>query len=451
LETLTVAGKGRSSQMISAVIERCAGIDVAKKVLNVCVLTGAAADEPAVELRQFGSFTEDLRRLREWLLASGCTHVVMESTGNYWKPIFEALEDGLQVWLANGEDVKARKGHKTDWIDCQFLAHLLRHGLIRPSFIPPRAIRDLRDLTRRRRALTADAVSERNRVQKVLDAANVKLGNVLSDVFGVSGQLMLEKLLEGEPDVTVIASLAQRKAKAKIPELIRALEGHTLRDHHRQLIRYSFEHLAFLEAQIAHLDEQVLRLIEESGYGRSLELLSSVPGIQQISAAAVLAETGADMSVFPSSGHLSSWTGLAPGNHISGGKGRPTQCTRGNRWLRTTLVECAWAASKAKNGQFRELFGRLSSKGKKKALIAVAHRLTITIFNCLAQGRPYLESCEPLLPEAKRQRLIRHYVRRLGKLGVAVAPLSPARSRINKSAVGTTTHFQAPTHSPPNP
>ena len=192
---------------MKAVVERCAGIDVSKKALNVCVMTGAADLEPEVELRLFGTFNADLEKLRQWLIETGCTHVVMESTGSYWKPVYAALEgSGIQVILANGEDVKARRGHKTDWNDCQFLANLLRHGMIRPSFIPPQAIRDLRDLTRRRRQLIGAATSERNRVQKVLEEANVRLGSVLSDIFGVSGQLMLEKLLEGEPDVEAIAA-----------------------------------------------------------------------------------------------------------------------------------------------------------------------------------------------------------------------------------------------------
>jgi transposase len=326
-----------------AVMERCAGIDVAKKTLNVCVLTGAADQEPAAELRLFGTFNAELDKLREWLLESGCTHVVMESTGSYWKPVYAALEgSSIKVILANGEDVKARRGHKTDWKDCQFLANLLRHGMIRASFIPPQAIRDLRDLTRRRRQLIGDATSERNRVQKVLEEANVKLASVLSDIFGVSGQLMLEKLLNGEADVATIANLAQRKARMKIPEIHQALEGHRLRDHHRRMLRLSLEHMAFLEQQISTIDGEVLQLIEREGYQGPFSLLLSVPGVQEISAAALLAETGPDMSVFPSEAQLSSWIGVAPGNRISAGKNKSGATVRGNRWARTTLVECAW-------------------------------------------------------------------------------------------------------------
>jgi transposase len=225
---------------MNVVVERCAGIDLAKKALNVCLMTGAADQEPEVELRLFGSFNGELNKLREWLIETECTHVVMESTGSYWKPVYAALEgSGIEVILANGEDVKARRGHKTDWKDCQFLANLLRHGMIRASFIPPRAIRDLRDLTRRRRQLIGDATSERNRVQKVLEEANIKLSSVLSDIFGVSGQLMLEKLLDGEPDPEAIANLAQRRARMKIPEILQSLDGNRLRDHHRRMLRLS--------------------------------------------------------------------------------------------------------------------------------------------------------------------------------------------------------------------
>ena len=353
---------------MKAVRECCAAADVARDFLNVCLMTGPADGEPKIELRKFATFNADLDKLREWLTEAGCTHFAMESTGSYWKPVYAALEDsGIAVIVANGEDVKARRGHKTDWQDCQFLANLLRHGLVRPSFIPPQAIRDLRDLTRRRRQLIGDAVSERNRVQKVLEEANVRLGSVLSDVFGVSGRLMLEKLLatEGEPDAAAIANLAQKKARAKIPEIRRSIEGNRMRDHHRRMLRRSLDHLAFLEQQIDGIDSEVREVIEKAGYTRAFELMQSIPGMQEISAAALLAETGADMSVFPTAAHLSSWMGLCPGNRISAGKNSNSSISRGNRWARTALVECAWAASAKKDCQFRERFHRLSVKGRK--------------------------------------------------------------------------------------
>jgi transposase len=435
---------------MKAVVERCAGIDVAKTTLNVCVMTGAADREPDVELRKFGTYNAELDQLRQWLIASGCTHLVMESTGSYWKPVYAVLEEtDIQVVLANGEDVKARRGHKTDWNDCQFLAHLLRHAMIRPSFIPPRAIRDLRDLTRRRRQLIGDATSERNRVQKVLEEANIKLASVLSDIFGVSGQLMLEKLLAGEPDLATIANLARHKARAKIPEIQQALEGHRLRDHHRRMLRLSLEHLAFLEQQLDAIDSAVLELIEKEGYQKAHALLQSIPGIQEISAAALLAETGADMRVFPSEGQLSSWIGVCPGNRISAGKNRSAAISRGNRWARTTLVECAWAAAAKKDCHLKERFRRFCVKGRKPAVVAVAHDLVRIIHRTLATGIPYEEAGAPLPDERKRQRLIRHYVRRLGKLGVAVhslRPESPIRPKSSPAA-----NLQSIAHQPSSP
>lgn len=245
--------------MISASIERCAGIDVGKKFLAVCVMVGPLEGEPRVEIRKFGTIRAELEGLRDWLKQQGVTHVVMESTGSYWKPVFNVLEDAVKVYLANPQEVKNRKGHKTDNKDGWWLAHLLRHAMIRPSLIPPRAIRELRDLRRRRKRLLGAGTSERNRVQKILEDANVKLGNVLTDLFGVSGQLMLEALLRGHAKPEEIAQFAKGRAKKKIPEMIAALKGHQMSDHHRRMIRYSVDHMRFLEEQIAQLERTLPR------------------------------------------------------------------------------------------------------------------------------------------------------------------------------------------------
>jgi transposase len=267
--------------MIPAVIERGAGIDVGKDFLAVCIMIGPPDEEPRVEQRTYGAINADLIRLREWLLGEGCTHVAMESTGSYWKPVFNVLEEQLAVFLANPEDVKGRKGHKTDHKDSWWLAHLLRHAMIRPSFIPPRAIRELRDLTRRRKQLLHDATSERNRIQKVLEDANVKLGSVLADLFGASGQLMLEALLDGKASPEEMAQFARGRAKQKIPQLVTALEGHRMSDHHRALIRFSLDHLIFLEAQIQRIDAAVVQRICLSGYQQPFELLQTIPGFRR--------------------------------------------------------------------------------------------------------------------------------------------------------------------------
>jgi len=409
--------------MISAAIERCAGIDVGKKFLAVCILTGPLDGEPRVERRRFGTVTAELESLRDWLKAEGVTDVVMESTGSYWKPVFNVLEGSLKVCLANPQEVRNRKGHKTDDKDGWWLAHLLRHAMIYPSFIPPRAIRELRDLTRRRKRLLSDATSEKNRVQKVLEDANAKLGNVLTDVFGVSGQLMLEALLEGKAGPMEIAQLAKRGARKRIPEIIQAVEGHRLSDHHRKMIRYSLKHMLFLEEQIAELDRDIAAQIGSAGLGQAQQLIQTVPGIQDRSAANILAETGADMQQFPSAKHLSSWAGVCPGNNRSAGKNKSSHTTGGNPWLRSALTECAWAAAATKNCSLKDKFWRVTSRagGKKApALIAVSHVMLTLIYQVLQTHQPFEDRKLPPLGEPHKQRMIRHHVRRLGKLGVAI-------------------------------
>ena len=409
--------------MISAAIERCAGIDVGKKFLAVCILTGPLDGEPRVERRRFGTVTAELESLRDWLKAEGVTDVVMESTGSYWKPVFNVLEGSLKVCLANPQEVRNRKGHKTDDKDGWWLAQLLRHAMIYPSFIPPRAIRELRDLTRRRKRLLSDATSEKNRVQKVLEDANAKLGNVLTDVFGVSGQLMLEALLEGKAGPMEIAQLAKRGARKRIPEIIQAVEGHRLSDHHRKMIRYSLKHMLFLEEQIAELDRDIAAQIGSAGLGQAQQLIQTVPGIQDRSAANILAETGADMQQFPSAKHLSSWAGVCPGNNRSAGKNKSSHTTGGNPWLRSALTECAWAAAATKNCSLKDKFWRVTSRagGKKApALIAVSHVMLTLIYQVLQTHQPFEDRKLPPLGEPHKQRMIRHHVRRLGKLGVAI-------------------------------
>jgi Transposase and inactivated derivatives len=362
--------------------------------------------------------------LRDLLRQEGVTHVVMESTGSYWKPVFNVLEDVVKVYVANPQEVKARKGHQTDDKDGWWLAHLLRHAMIHPSFIPPRPIRELRDFTRRRKRLLGDVTSERNRVQKILEDANVKLGNALSDVFGAAGQLMLDALLQGKATAEQIAQFARGRAKKKIPEIIAALEGHQMSNHHRKMIRYSLEHLRFLEDQIADMDEEIRAKIREANLEPQWELLQSVPAIAETSGATILAETSGDVSAFPSVKHVSSWAGLCPGNNRSAGKSKSSHTTGGNPWLRSALVECSWAASTKRDCFLKEKFWRIVSKTREHkkgpALIAVAHTMLRLVYEVLSTGKPYIEHGPPPLDERQKQRIIRHHVRRLGKLGIAV-------------------------------
>jgi len=260
--------------MLEVKVEKCAGIDVGKKFLAVCVLIGLANQKPVGEVRRFGTSVKELERLRAWLLESGCTEAVMESTGSYWKPVFNILEGSLKIILANPEQVKALRGKKTDPNDSRWLASLLRHGLVQGSFIPPRDIRELRDLTRRRRTLVGDGAAERNRIQKVLEDANVKIGNVLSDVFGSSGQAMLEALLENKQSAAEIAELGHWSLAPKIPQIVEALEGHRMTDHHRFMIRQSLRHMRNIEEMIEELDREIA--VRLKSYQRQIQLACTV-------------------------------------------------------------------------------------------------------------------------------------------------------------------------------
>lgn len=427
--------------MIPAVLTHCAGIDVGKRALAVCLMVGPAEAQPKVETREFGTFTADLEAMKNWLVQAGCTHVVMESTGSYWKPVFNVLEGSLAVCLANAEDVKGRKGHKTDRVDAQWLAHLLRHGMIRTSFVPPRPIRELRDLTRRRKQLLNDATSEKNRVQKTLEDANVKLGSVLSDVFGVSGQRMLEALLEGRSNPQELAEMARQRARQKIPQIIESLSGHRLSEHHRFMIRMSLEHLRMLEGQILALDEEVLQRIGSLGLDSLLTLLQTIPGLGHDSAVAILAEVGPDIKQFPTAKQLSSWAGVCPGNKKSAGKDFRGHTTRGNRWLRCTLTECAWAISRSKKSPLRDKFWRWAVAGKKKAVMAVAHALLLQVYQVLQTQQPWNQAAAPPLDEKRRQRIVRHHLRCLGRLGISTGPkriyvngVAPPRGRPPRKA-----------------
>jgi transposase len=405
--------------MISAVIENCAGIDVGKKLIVVCVLRGPANGEAQVEIRKFATTNAILKGMREWLVSCGCTHVVMESTGEYWRPIFNVLEEapGLQIVLANSQQVKGLRGHKTDPNDAHWLAHLLRHGMIRPSYIPPKQIRELRDLTRRRRQLVRNGAQERNRVQKILEGANIKLGSVLTDVFGLSGQLMLEALMQGEQSPDKIAELAQRSAKKKIPEIRAAIEDHRMNEMHRRLIGLSLDHMAFLEEQITALDQEIVKHIQKSELEQQHQILQTVPGVKAESAAILLAEFGPDMKVFGSGAKCSSWAGVAPGNNESAGRKKRAPALKGNPWVRSALVECAWSASRKNNTEFQNNYEALKPRlGHKRAIIAVAHALALVIFQVLATGKPYTKPGANPMPGTKAARLIRHHTRRLKHL-----------------------------------
>jgi len=342
----------------------------------------------------------------------------MESTGSYRKPVFNILEGSLKNGLANPEQVKALRGKKTDPNDSRWLASLLRHGLVQGSFIPPRDIRERRDLTRRRRTLVGDGAAERNGVQKVLEDANVKIGNVLSDVFGTSGQAMLEALLENKRTAAEIAELGHWSLAPKIPQIVEALEGHRMTEHHRFMIRQSLRHMRNIEEMIEELDKEIAVRLQP--YQRQIQLACSVPGIKPTAAATILAETGMDMSPegpFPDCHHLASWATVCPGNNESAGKGKSGRTRPGNRWLRATLTQTAWAGAASKSSLFQARYQRLKlRRGGQRAVMAIAHAQLRAIYWALRNGIPYPEQVQRL-EQDQREAQIRHHLQRLTKLG----------------------------------
>ena len=342
----------------------------------------------------------------------------MESTGCYWKLVLNILEVDpeyrLEVVLANAQQVKAVTGHKTDPHDARWLAHW--HGMIRPSFIPPRAQCELRDLTRRRKQMVRAAAEERNRVQKVREDANVKIGDVLSDVFGLSGQLIWEALVAGQSSAGEVAQLARGHARKKIAELTAALEGHPMRDAHPFLITRAMRHRAFLADEIEALDQEIARSLTRPDLSQPNQLLQTIPGIRTQAAAAMLAEGGPHMQPFPGAAHFTSWSGIAPGNHESAGKRRPSPTLRGNPHMKTALVESAWSASRTNGSEFQERYQRRQPRlGHKRAIVAVAHVLALRIYDVLQSGLPY-QKARSAQSESSGKRLIRHHSRRLKHL-----------------------------------
>lgn len=402
---------------------RCAGLDVHKESVAVCVLTPGPQAEPDKQIQQFGTTTGELRRLRDWLGAHGVTHAAMESTGVYWKPVFNILESACQLILVNARHVKQVPGRKTDKADCAWIASLLRHGLLEASFVPEPEVRQLRDLCRMRTTLVRECVQVGNRLRKVLEDANIKLDSVASNTLGMSGRCMIRALIEGRDDPGELAALARGRLRAKLPELEQALEGRVT-GHHRFLLRELMRQLDFLEQQVARFEEQIAGGMPPFEW--AAELLTTMPGVDRTAACALLAEIGADMSRFASSRHLASWAGLCPGNNESAGKRRSGKSHRGNRWIKGVMTEIAWAATRTKNSysaaQYRKLAGH---RGKKRALVAVANSLLQAVWYMLMQRQTYKSLGADYYDRLHRKDLERSLIRRLEKLGHKVI-LQPA-------------------------
>jgi transposase len=334
-----------------------------------------------------------LLELSDWLESQGVHHVAMESTGVYWKPIFNILEGDFAVILVNAQRLKTVPGRKTDVKDAEWIAQLLQYGLLSPSFIPPPEIRQLRDLTRQRTQLIRDRATVANRIQKVLEDANIKLGDVASDVLGVSGRAMIQAIIAGEDDPGHLAELARRRLRGKIPTLKQALRGRVT-EHHRFLLRALMDQIASLEGLIARFDARIEEAM--TPFTAAAERLRGIPGVGQQAAEVIVAELGTDMAQFPTAGHLASWAGLCPGNDESAGKRRSGKTTKGSQWLRTTMVQAAWAASHTKRTIFSACYQSWAKRlGRKKALVAVAHKMLVVIYLLLKRHTDYRERCTP--------------------------------------------------------
>lgn len=417
-------GIGKEETM-RVMFEKCAGLDVHKDSVYACVVKPDSKGSVSHEVRSFGATTRELLRLRDWLEQEGVTHAVMESTGVYWKPVFNILDGAVELWLANATEVKNLPGRKTDVKDCEWLVDLMRHGLIRRSFVPDSATHELRELTRYRTQVTRERASEVNRVQKLLEGANIKLGSVLSDVMGVSGRAILTAMAQGETHPSRLADLAvERVQKAKRMELEQALDGR-VREHHRFMLRILLRRIDDIERVLAELDQEVERRLRP--FEETIRRLDGIPGIATRSAEVILAEIGTDMSRFPSAAHLASWAGLCPGNHKSAGKRYSGKTRKGSKWLRATLVEAAWSAARKKDSYFQSKYARLKGRrGPKKAAVAQAHALLIVIYNLLKRGTEYQDLGGTYLDERAHDRLVHRLTKRLKNLGYDVALVKQA-------------------------
>lgn len=428
----------------------CAGLDVHKKTVVACCMTPDPQGRNVIETRTFGTMTEDLLALSDWLTSKGVTHVAMEATGEFWKPVFNILEGSFEVWLVNAHDVKNVVGRKTDVKDAEWLADLLRHGLVRPSFIPPLPQRDLRDLTRQRMVMVQDRATVVNRLQKVLEWANTKLTAVVTDVTGVSARAMLEAIVQGQTDPQLLAELAKGRLRSKRAELERALTGR-VRDHHRFLIANHLGHLDYLEEQIALFDERIKQHIREQTpptatdgnptphkpdtkgtptkgqvlpplpWAKAVELLDTITGVGVASAQQLLAEFGLDMSRFPSDAHMASWSRICPRNRESAGKRYSGKIGKGSRWIRPVLIQVALAAIKVKGSFAALLYQRLvGRRGHKRAIVAVAHHIVKAVYHILLNHEPYREPDVTHLDRYLKERKMERMCKAFAKLGYSV-------------------------------
>jgi transposase len=393
-------------------------LDVHKKVIVVCIITGGGRGKR--EIRSFSSMTEDLRGMVAWLEAEGITNVAMESTGSYWKPVFNLLEEsGIEAMVVNAAHMKAVPGRKTDVRDAEWIAELLRHGLLRGSFIPDREHRELRELVRYRRSMVQERSREIARLQKVLEGANIKLDSVVSSVMGKSSRRMLDRIVKGYEDPEDLANLAIGRLRTKRDDLVRALDG-LMGAHQRFLLEEQLRHIEEIEQRITRLTEEIEKRMRP--FEAAVDAIDEIPGIGRIGAQEILAEIGIDMTRFPTHRHIASWAKVCPGNNESAGKRRSGRTGRGNPWLRSTLVEAAWAAARTKDSYLRTQYYRLKARrGAKRAALAVAHSLLVSIYYILKDGTEYKDLGVDFFDKLSTERLARYHTKRLKDLGFDVS------------------------------
>ena len=411
------------------IVQRCVGLDVHKASVTACVRVATATsegEEPHQETRKFSTTTGGLLELRDWLASFEVELVGMEATGVYWKPVYYMLEDDFECWLLNARHLKNVPGKKTDVKDAEWICQLVEHGLVRPSFVPPKEIRELRNLTRYRKRQIEERAEEVQRLEKVLQEAGIKLSSVATRVLGASGRAMIEALISGTTDPEVLAELAKGRLRSKIPALKEALEG-SFSAHHAFMVGNILAHVDYLEESIARLSAEIERVI--APLCEEVALLSTIPGVDRRTAETLIAEIGVDMSRFASSGHLASWAGMCPGNEESAGKRRSGKTRKGSKWLRSALTEAAHAAARTKGSYLSAHYARIRGRrGSKKAAIAVGHSILVICYQLLKRKVPYEDLGEDYYVRNRRcssEAHTKRLVRQLERLGhkVALEPL----------------------------